>query len=178
MDDGYIKLFRKMTTWEWYTDIAIKSVFLHCLLQANYKDKKWKGIMIRRGQFVTSYTHLAEETGLSVKQVRRAIAELINTKELEIAGQKRGRFGYSLITVLNYNLYQNEGTIEGTLREQLRAQKGQQHKKDKNIKEIKKKDTPELKNPWVGIASDGEEYYINEKKYHEWNKAHGITEDD
>ena len=65
MDDGYIKLFRKMTTWEWYTDIAIKSVFLHCLLQANYKDKKWKGIMIRRGQFVTSYTHLAEETGES-----------------------------------------------------------------------------------------------------------------
>lgn len=33
-----------------------------------------------------------------------------------------------------------------------------------------------LKNPWIGVADDGEEYIKDLAKYDEWNKAHGIVE--
>ena len=57
-DKEYIKVFRKMLQWEWYTDSKTKALFLHCLLKANWKDTKWKGMVIKRGQFVTSLPSL------------------------------------------------------------------------------------------------------------------------
>lgn len=172
--EGYIKLFRKLTVWEWYTDSVVKLVFIHCLLKANYKDKKWRGITIKRGQFVTSYPSIAKECGITVNQARRAISTLCNTGEITHKPQAR----FSVVTVVKYDLYQADHRLNDSLEDSLTTGSPQQHKNIKNNKKYKKKNTPELKNPWIGIASDGEEYYINEKKYHEWNKAHGITEDD
>ena len=40
---GWIKLHRKFKEWEWYQDENTKSVFIHLLLDANHKDKKWRG---------------------------------------------------------------------------------------------------------------------------------------
>ena len=172
--EGYIKLFRKLTVWDWYTDSVVKLVFIHCLLKANYKDKKWRGITIKRGQFVTSYPSIAKECGITVNQARRAISTLCNTGEITHKPQAR----FSVVTVVKYDLYQADHRLNDSLEDSLTTGSPQQHKNIKNNKKYKKKNTPELKNPWIGIASDGEEYYINEKKYHEWNKAHGITEDD
>ena len=56
---GYIKLFRQFSDWEWYKDINTKCLFLHCLISANFKDAKWQGIVVKRGQFITSLAHLA-----------------------------------------------------------------------------------------------------------------------
>lgn len=39
--EGYIKIHRKMLDWEWYDDIPTKTLFLHLLLTANWKDSKW-----------------------------------------------------------------------------------------------------------------------------------------
>ena len=41
----------------------------------------------------------------------------------------------------------------------------------------KEKSISDLINPWVGVADDGEEYYIDFRKYEEWNKEHGIVEE-
>ena len=35
--EGYIKLYRKFIEWEWHDDPIVVSVFLHCLVLANYK---------------------------------------------------------------------------------------------------------------------------------------------
>ena len=174
MDEGYIKLFRKLTGWEWYTDTAVKTLFLHCLLKANYTDKNWKGMTIKRGQFVTSIRHLAKECGLSIKQTRRAISALTGTHEIEYKGHNK----FSVITVVEYDSYQTKGTVEGTKEGKQRANKGQQLKNIKEYKETKeKKNSSDSKNPWIGIADDGEEYFIDYRKYEEWNKEHGIVED-
>jgi hypothetical protein len=45
---GWLKLHRKLLQWEWYPDVNVRLVFIHCLLKANYEDKHWKGKLIKR----------------------------------------------------------------------------------------------------------------------------------
>lgn len=100
--NGFIKIHRKLLTWEWYTDINVRVLFFHCLLKANHKSERWQGIEIKAGQFVTSYGHLAKECGLSTQQTRTAIDKLKLTGE--ITSQTTSR--YSIITIRNWYLYQ------------------------------------------------------------------------
>ena len=46
MDEGYIKLFRSMTKWEWYSDTNTKAVFLHLLLNANLEETRYVIVLI------------------------------------------------------------------------------------------------------------------------------------
>lgn len=102
-DPGFIKISRNILEWEWYSDPCTKSVFIHCILKANWKEKTYKGAKIKRGQFVTSLAALAEETGLSIKNVRTALDHLKATNELAIEASPKGR----IITVKNYAKYQD-----------------------------------------------------------------------
>ena len=129
MNDGWIKLYRKITEWEWYTVPSMAHLFIHLLLMANQKDKRWKGILIKRGQLVTSILTLAEETGLSRNTVRRTLAKLAKSGEVtrHVTNQ------YSLITVSRYEYYQmvTFGQADGQA-------DGQQHK---NIRIKERKNT-------------------------------------
>lgn len=147
-DNEYIRLFRKMVNWEWYTDVNTKVLFLHCLLRANWKSGSWKGIQYERGQFITSLNTLATETGLSIKMVRTALSHLIMTGEVTSEGQGKGKAQYRIITVLNYDSYQITGkqkASKGQDAGKAGANKGQEYKNIKNSKEDKEESVePEL----------------------------------
>ncbi|MDN3666911.1 hypothetical protein ACFFU1_08275 [Algibacter miyuki] len=81
---GFIKLYRDLVDWEWYTDLNTCKLFIHCLIKANYSTKKWQGITIRKGEFITSKERLAIETGLSISKVRTALDKLLSTKEIKL----------------------------------------------------------------------------------------------
>ena len=66
--NGYIKLYRSLLDWEWYDDTVTKCLFLHLLLTVNAYDEDWKGIVIKRGSRVSSYTKLSEELHFTIKQ--------------------------------------------------------------------------------------------------------------
>ena len=100
--EGWIKIHRKILDWEWYNDMNTKILFLHLLLTANHEDKKWRGHNILRGQKITSREHLAEETGLSVQQVRTSLNKLKSTNEITIKTTNKN----TLITIEKYNDYQ------------------------------------------------------------------------
>ena len=102
MNEGFIFLHRKFKDWEWYKNIPVKTLFQHCLIMANFKDKKWQGIEIKRGSFITSIKTLSIETGLTERQVRTALDKLKLTNEVTIKSNNK----YSVVTVLNYNTYQ------------------------------------------------------------------------
>jgi len=104
--NSWLKLYRKFLDWEWYDDINACRLFIHLLLKANYKDKKWKGELIKRGSFITSLGNLSEETGLTVQQTRSTLNKLISTHEIT----KHSTSHYTRITVNNYNEYQVSNT--------------------------------------------------------------------
>ena len=102
INGNWVKLFSKFMNWEWYKDSNTKDLFIHCLISANWKDGKFEGRVIKRGSFVTGRKKLAEELGMSEQQIRTAIKHLISTNEITISATNK----YSVITIVNYELYQ------------------------------------------------------------------------
>lgn len=103
-ENGFIILYRKFTSWEWYKNPIVKQVFLHLLLTVNFKDRPFEGKIIKRGSRIASYASLASELGLSVQNVRTAVKHLISTSEITIKPTSK----YTVFTVTNYNIYQDE----------------------------------------------------------------------
>lgn len=102
--EGWISLHRKFLDWEWYSDINTKALFLHCLLRANHKSKNWRGIDIKKGQFVTSLKHLSSETGLSIQQIRTCLNKLKSTNEVTSKTTNLN----TLISICNWDKYQDD----------------------------------------------------------------------
>ena len=107
---GWIMLHRQLLEWEWYTDANVSRLFIHCLLKANHKDGNWKGIPIKRGQFITSLDRLAAETSLSKSQLRTSIKKLKSTHEIAHEGNTQ----HTVITLLCYESYQGGDTRDDT----------------------------------------------------------------
>ena len=132
---GFIALYRQFLEWEWYDDANTMRVFIHCLLLANYAEKKWRGKTINRGQFITSQSKLANSLKLSIKQIRGSLTKLKTTGELAVQTTPE----YSIITVKNYDFYQDEGrqkgrqeTEKGQTKGRRRATTNKDNKRDIN----------------------------------------------
>lgn len=141
MANGWIKLHRCLTDWEWYDDPNTFRVFMHILLTANHEAKQWHGHTIEAGQKITSVGHLAEETGLSVRNVRTALDHLKATGELTIKPTNK----FSLITVENWGKYQGadcetdkQSDKRATNNRQTTDKQPTTNKNEKNIKNEKK----------------------------------------
>lgn len=142
MCNGWIKLHRKILDWEWFTSPSTLQLFIYLLLRANKEDKKWRGILIKRGQLVTSVATISEETKLSTQQVRTSLNRLKSTNE--ITSKTTNRF--TLVTVCKYESYQlyeeagqqaKQQALQQTNNKQI-TNKQQQLKNNKNIRNNKK----------------------------------------
>ena len=89
MNDGYIKLHRKLLDWEWFQDANVFRLFIYLLLAANYKPKRWQNIDIKRGELITSQSQLSIKTGLTIKQVKSAMNKLKSTNDIDILGTNK-----------------------------------------------------------------------------------------
>lgn len=142
MCNGWIKLHRKILDWEWFTSPSTLQLFIYLLLRANKEDKKWRGILIKRGQLVTSVATISEETKLSTQQVRTSLNRLKSTNE--ITSKTTNRF--TLVTICKYESYQLYEEVEQQTKQQALQQtnnkqitnKQQQLKNNKNIRKNKK----------------------------------------
>ena len=101
---GWIKVHRKIEQWEWYTDANTFRLFFHLVLKANHADKKWRGIIIKRGQIVTSSEHLANQLKLSRQQIRTSLNKLKSTNEITTKSTNK----YIIVTIGKYDDYQSE----------------------------------------------------------------------
>jgi hypothetical protein len=139
MEDGWIKLYRKLIEWHHYKNGNTFRLFLHLLMTANIEDKQWKdGVVIKRGQVVTSIAKLAYELGLTDNQIRTSKNTLKRTGEITIKTTNK----YSIITVCKFDDYQAEKQKRPQAKPQAKPQAttqstSQQLKNNKEEKNIK-----------------------------------------
>ena len=135
--NGYIKILRKFLNWEWYKNTITKTVFLHCLLKANWEDGNFEGIVVKRGSFIAGRKKMAEEIGISEQQLRTALKHLKSTNEITIDTTSK----YSIISINNYDLYQADNQIanqqltsnQPTTNQQLTTNEKEKEEKEINI---------------------------------------------
>ena len=130
MAEAFVKFSRKICKWEWYKNAETFKVFVHLILTANYADGRFEGIEVKRGQRVTSFKKLAEETGLSIRQVRTAVEHLKSTREVTHKAYPK----FSLFTVVNYDKYQSNRHDERQASDTQATCNRHQYKNNKNKK--------------------------------------------
>ena len=107
---GYVKIHRKITEWEWYSNPVTRAVFLHLLFKANWKDGRFMGVDIPRGSLATSLPSLSEETGYTIQQVRTALSHLKSTGEITDKAYSKFR----VVEIKNYSMYQDDNSQDNS----------------------------------------------------------------
>jgi len=161
MGKGWIKLHRQFLEWEWYDEPNCTRVFLHCLLKANHKDKRYRGDVIKRGTFVTSLEVLSHELNITTQQLRTVFKKLESTGEINRQSNRRG----TVVTVCNYDTYQDVDSDSNTRSNKQLTNKQQtsnkqvtttkNEKNDKNVKNEKN---------IIPTLSEVEEYFTETDK--------------
>lgn len=172
---GWIKIHRQILDWEWYSDNNAFRVFMHLILKANHKEKRYKGIELSCGSVITSRDILSLETGLSVQQIRTALDKLKSTNEITIETSSKG----TIIQVVNYAKYQlstNESTNEQPTNNQ-QVTTNNKEKKERSIfkaPSLEELNTFCLENNLILNASDFLNYYdsngwmVGKNKMKDW----------
>nr|DAY74010.1 MAG TPA: replisome organizer [Caudoviricetes sp.] len=101
-NQGWVKAYRQLLDWEWYTDVPTFKLFLHLLLIVNREPQQWRGQTLGVGSVVTSVSALAAGSGLTDMQVRTALKHLQKTGEI----MKNVTNKNTVITLRNYAKYQ------------------------------------------------------------------------
>jgi len=108
MSEGFIYLWRSLVKTAFYKNPKTTHLAVHLMLQVAWKDHEillgGKKHVVRRGQIVSGRNKLAAETGLSPQEIRTCLLHLKNLDFLTIKSTK----AYSIITVLNYEKFQNQ----------------------------------------------------------------------
>ena len=140
VENGYVKLWRSMLTWEWHDDAPTLSVYIHLILSASISTSMWHGIEIPRGSLVSSYTKIAKLTGLTIQQARTAINHLEMTGEVTRSSHPK----FSVFTLNNYDKFQlsTSKTLNKRTQSDKRTnnQPTSNQQQYKNIKNIKKEE--------------------------------------
>lgn len=100
--EGWIQLSRKLLDWEYFNDDLMLRGWLYLLLKANHEDKVWRGLLIKRGQYVTSLSKMAKNLDVSIQQTRRILNTLKSTHEIASVSTNK----FTLISICKYEYYQ------------------------------------------------------------------------
>lgn len=142
MGTGYIKLYRQLQDcWIWTDEKFTKGqAWVDLLLMANHRDKKIpfndEIITIGRGQYLTSMRKLSERWRWSISTVSRFLT-LLEKDGMLVRNSDRNR---TLITIVNYDIFQDGGTQTDTVAEHepnTSRTVAETNKNDKNVKNDK-----------------------------------------
>ena len=145
MGHGWIKLHRKLQDcWIWTSTKPFdeRSAWIDLLLSANHADKEivfnGKPMTIKRGQVLTSVRRLSERWHWSVNRTYRFLDRTQNDEML----QKESNKDRTLLTIVNYEVYQYCETPTETVSEtqtETQTEHKQEYKEIKNTLSSEKK---------------------------------------
>jgi len=129
---GFILLARKILESRLWRGMSLKTtnVALTCLLLANHQPRKWwvggREIIIQRGQFFSSLPQLKSKCHrlVSLRTLRRSLTGLEAVGFLTGKSTNQGR----LITICNYETYQDAKRYKGQTKGQAKGQASGQAK--------------------------------------------------
>lgn len=111
MEDGWIKLHRKMREWQHYQRPSVRLVFEELLFCANTKSGWFHGIKVNRGETMVSIETICAYTGFARATVVSALKILEETKEI-----KRSKCWRGIRTkIMNFDKYQDNGSSESSI---------------------------------------------------------------
>ncbi len=135
VEGGFIFLYRKLRHWEWYKDTNCVRVFIELLLTAAYEEKRYKGMVIKRGQVWTSLNMLSSITNLTPKQIRVVLKKF---QEGRLITSERAGDG-QLITLVDWEKFQDSKSNRADVGRTKGQDKGTPIDKETKNKKINKK---------------------------------------
>ena len=163
MNNGWICLHRKINEWEWYDDVNVCRLFIHLLLTASHKDKKYRGKVIPKGSLRTGRLLLSKQTGLSERQIRTALSKLKSTNEVTIKTASK----YSIISITKWDQYQDidqQYVQQATSKRPTNDQQATTYNNVNNVNNVNKKHIGDLS---IDKSSQKVPYDEIVKMYHE-----------
>ena len=178
--NGYIRLYRQILKWEWWSNPNTFRMFIYLLLKANYCDLKFEGKTIHRGQLVTSIPKLAQETALTPRQVRVTLDHLKLTGEVTDTYTSK----YRVITVVNYDKYQNDdrqddnqmtGERQSNDSQMTVSKEIKKDNKDKNINKPLKRFIPPTLEEVEDYCKVVRKNHVNPERFFDYYQSVGWT---
>ncbi len=96
---GFAKIPNDLTEWAWFNDNNTLAVYIRLILGAAWRDREYKNVSLKRGQIVTTIPQIAEQSNLTVQQVRTVIDRLKSTGKITVERTSK----FSIITLIEYD---------------------------------------------------------------------------
>lgn len=172
---GFIALHRKILEWEWFSDAVTFRTFIYLLLSANFEPGNYKGMIVQRGQLVTSLPKISADLQQTIQQTRTALKHLKLTGEITDNGTPQ----YRVITIVKYDQYQSanrQSNRQLTGNQQTNQQTIQQQYNNinKDNKEINKQSSLKRREVFTPPTVDDVERYCDEKGIYGFDAEHFI----
>ncbi len=125
MNRGYVRLWRKSLDAGWIKNHKLWAFWTWCLLKASHKEFDaivgLQKVNLFPGQFVFGLKKAAEETGLTIREIRTIVDFLKKSGNLTIKTTNK----FSVITIVNWHIYQDDEFQNDTQNDKQRANKWQ-----------------------------------------------------
>ncbi len=126
---GYVLVCRSLDKSNIFQNEKWLKVYIWCLIQANHKGKsvpvntgKYQTVVkLERGQFIFGRNKAADVLNMKPSTVRNIMAKLEKLENLDIKKDNH----FSIVTVLEYDFYQDPESYKGQPKDNQRTTKGQ-----------------------------------------------------
>lgn len=106
----YIKLYESILDWQHFKQPGYLQVWISILMRVNYKDGyDRQGRKVKKGQVILSQREFCEDCGMSRNTLIKVLDGLKKSGEIKIETDRN----YTLVTIVNWSKYQNDGAIGG-----------------------------------------------------------------
>ncbi|MBQ5778849.1 MAG: hypothetical protein IIW13_02545 [Paludibacteraceae bacterium] len=111
--DGYIKIFRQIKDWAHFQEPSVLLVWLWLLVSVNFKDGYFHGKLVKKGEIITSFRKISEETGLSINTIRSCLDKLKMSGEISQKKSENSQISqYTHIVVNQFVKYQSVSMVD------------------------------------------------------------------
>lgn len=137
MNNGFIRVWRKLRNNPIYTNSKAVHIWIECLMRATYKDRKiYQGrekIKLKPGQFIMGYEEFAERINIPTSTVYFWLEEFQEDGMVKIKSNTKG----TIVTINNWEDYQK---VENEMK--ANEKREESNNKEKKGKKVKKENIP------------------------------------